>query len=62
MVKRQDRVHVYNFGFFYMPSYQEETLQGSRQMGFEDGTLNVWEGDFESGETSEHSSNNWPIV
>jgi hypothetical protein len=63
MVRRQDnRVHVYNFGFFYLPSYQEEWQQGSRQMGFEDGTLNVWEGDIAYDETPEHPSNNWPIV
>jgi len=60
--RRENRVHVYNFGFFYLPSYQEDMERGNRQMGFEDGTLNVWEGNFESGDTTEDPNNHWPIV
>jgi hypothetical protein len=57
-----NRVHVYNFGFFYMPSYQEETARGNREMGYVDGMLNVWEGDFDHVESAEHPDNHWPIV
>lgn len=62
MSKTPNQVHVYNFGYFYMPSYHEG-YEETYDEDLDHGKLSVWEGDLEN-----HYGNDdpydqkWPVI
>lgn len=62
MGKHPNHVHVYNFGYFYMPSYQDG-YEETYDVDMENGKLSVWEGDLNSSyEDPDASNHKWPII
>ncbi len=59
---RRKNIHVYNFGFFYLPSYQETSVDAYTDIELENGRLQAWEGELESSYNQEGQASNWPII
>lgn len=63
MARTPNRIHVFNFGNFYMPSYQDIYEDTYNELDLDAGTLHSWEGQLDPTYTDpETTQYKWPLI